>query len=285
MPCLYRDREQYFAERTRMLSGAGSAVRDASSKAQLSAINAFTPSSSRGSTPSQASTSSDRSSASSDRSDSPSYFSYLGVEYVGTTTPPFQPYTDTFDAQPGPSLWCVSSLVRANFIDVDVEPCRDATMPPLAWSPPRHSPDLHPERGQIHGGMGMAAPMNPLLGLFESGDSNQPHPSLMMNFIQEFFAKFGSTYPFLSSDVVYERFIHRRLPPLLANAIAACTARCAILLRLVTHLQTNPLNAVTRRFSTVPEIMQIGPANASDVYCQMAKVCILFAGPPQGMRL
>ena len=111
LPCLYRDREQYFAERTRMLSGAGSALRDASSsassKGRLSAINVPTPTPSRGPTPPQAGSSSGRSSTSSDRSDSPSYFSYMGAGPVDIGS--FQPYSNRVDASSGFPAWYVST--------------------------------------------------------------------------------------------------------------------------------------------------------------------------------
>lgn len=46
----------------------------------------------------------------------------------------------------------------------------------------------------------------------------------MMAFLHVFFEKLVPTFPFLSSESVYERFLHRRLSPLLANAIAASAA-------------------------------------------------------------
>nr|VWO96152.1 Zn(2)-C6 fungal-type domain-containing protein [Ganoderma boninense] len=94
-----------------------------------------------------------------------------------------------------------------------------------------------------------AACSSSFLGLFDEADHQQPHPQLMMAFLHVFFEQLGPTFPFLSSESVYERYLHRRLSPLLANAIAASAA---------------PL-------STINEIMQIGPANVSDVYCQAAK--------------
>ena len=101
-------------------------------------------------------------------------------------------------------------------------------MPPTSWTPPRQSPDLHPGHAHNYLGLAMAAPLNsfsPMLSLFDPSDSTQPEPTLMMHFVHDFSDKFGSTYPFLSSDSLYQRFVHRRLPALLANAVAASAAQ------------------------------------------------------------
>ncbi|KAI0695941.1 hypothetical protein C8T65DRAFT_38876 [Cerioporus squamosus] len=227
LPCLYRDREQYFAERTRMLSGAGSALRDASTNAQsrahLSAINASTPTPSRGSSPPSSSHSSG---TSSDRSNSPSYFSFMGVGSLESTSLP------AFDSGLGAPT---------------THPTWDVPIETLSWAP--RLPSVDPHTGMDFSLSDTASELAPLLGLFDAHDSTQPHPNLMMSFLHVFFEKLGTTYPFLSSEIVCERFLHRQLSPLLANAIAASAVR----------------------FSTLPEIVQIGPANASDVYCQIAK--------------
>ncbi|TFK89480.1 hypothetical protein K466DRAFT_486792 [Polyporus arcularius HHB13444] len=227
LPCLYRDREQYFAERTRMLSGAGPALRDAStdaqSRAHLSAINASTPTPSRGSSPPQSSHSSG---SSSDRSNSPSYFSFMGVGSLEST--PLPVFNSGLSAPTAHPTW-------------------DGPIETLSWTPRRPIIDAHIDMD--FSVSDTPRDFAPLLGLFDAHDSSQPHPNLMMSFLHVFFDKLGSTYPFLLSEIVCERFLHRQLPPLLANAIAASAAR----------------------FSTLPEIVHIGPANACDVYCQIAK--------------
>ncbi|KAI0743881.1 hypothetical protein C8Q80DRAFT_1272511 [Daedaleopsis nitida] len=237
LPCLYRDREQYFAERTRMLSGGNSALRDASTNAQsrahLSAINASTPSPSP--TPSQSSRASCSHSSTPDRSNSPSS-SYFGV--AALSPPNGSGYSHSWD-----SGYNLSTGL----------PTWDAPPQPLSWGP-RHSPDMH---SQPHTGLTLPAtastqPFTPLPGLFDLSNPAQPHPTLMMNFLQVFFDRLGPTYTFLSSQSICERYLHHRLPPLLANAIAASAAH----------------------FSTLPDIVQIGPANAADVYCQMAKTLV-----------
>ncbi|EJF57630.1 hypothetical protein DICSQDRAFT_129360 [Dichomitus squalens LYAD-421 SS1] len=237
LACLYRDREQYFAERTRMLSGAGSALRDASTngqnRAHLSAINASTPTSSRGPTPPHLSRGGSSASSSPDRSYSPSFLDDMGISFLDNK---LQDFNGGFDCQLSMPTW------------------KDPIQP-LPWSSARYSPDM------LGTDLSMQLPQlssypSPLLGLFDASDHQHPHPNLMMSFLTVFFEKLGPAYPFLSSGNICERFLHRRLSPLLANAIAASAAR----------------------FSTVNEIVQIGPANASDVYCQVTKSLIPLPG-------
>ncbi|KAI0745394.1 hypothetical protein C8Q76DRAFT_29473 [Earliella scabrosa] len=242
LPCLYRDREQYFAERTRMLSGAGSALRDAScnaqSRAHLSAINASTPTPSRGPTPPQSSHASGSASTTPDRSTPPSFSSYLGVSMSSAEVQSNSSWSYGYNAGP-------------------VHPTWDGPVDPVSWTP-RRSPDMN---AHIQTGMGIPPPSpqaSLYVGLFNTAESTQPHPNLMVNFIHVFFDRLGSTYPFLSYEVIFERFLNHGLPNLLANAIAASAAR----------------------FSTLPEIVQIGPANAADVYCQMAKSLVPPANTP-----
>ncbi|PIL34135.1 transcription factor [Ganoderma sinense ZZ0214-1] len=238
VPCHYRDREQYFAERTRLLSGGGSGMlRDASANAQnaahLSAIDAYTPSSSRGS--------------------SPSYMSRSGSSSTSSiSNPSYSPFSSTMD---------VSNLdidpywtFVADFDSQQSLSTSDAFMQPSSWSPSSSTSSARRTPSMSSSDPAALRPYqatrsSPFLGLFDETDHQQPHPHLMIAFLHVFFEQLGPTFPFLSSESVYERFLHRRLSPLLANAIAASAA---------------PL-------STINEIVQIGPANVSDVYCQVAK--------------
>ena len=101
---------------------------------------------------------------------------------------------------------------------------RDGPVDPVSWTP-RRSPDMN---AHIQTGMGIPPPSpqaSLYVGLFNTADSTQPHPNLMVNFIHVFFDRLGSTYPFLSYEVIFERFLNHGLPNLLANAIAASAAR------------------------------------------------------------
>ena len=112
LPCLYRDREQYFAERTRMLSGAGSAIQDASTsgqnRAHLSAINASSPSSSRGPTPPHSSRGASSVSSSPDRSYSPSLSYGMGIHSLDIQ--PTQTFAGGSDSRSSIPMWCARSV-------------------------------------------------------------------------------------------------------------------------------------------------------------------------------
>ena len=227
VPCHYRDREQYFAERTRLLSGDSGVLRDASANAHnvahLSTIDAHTLSSSRGSSPSYSSRS-----RSSNAPDTPSssYSSPFphNVDISNLGSDPFLTFAAGFNIQQSLLTSCVHVPLRSLRL-VLIEACRDGfSMQPLSWSPlpssASHTPNLSgsdlvaPRRDQ-------ATRTSPFLGLFDEIDHQQPHPHLMMAFLHVFFQKLGPTFPFLLLESVYERFLHRRLSPLLANAIAA----------------------------------------------------------------
>lgn len=226
LPCLYRDREQYFAERTRMLSGAGSALRDASTNAQsrahLSAINASSPAPSRGPSPPHSTHSNG---SASDRSSSPSYFSFMGVDSVESMSVPA--FNSGLNAPAAlPTWYAALSIVLCHRITrMLTNASRDGPIQPLSWAPRRPVLDVH--TGMDFSLIDPTSDVTPLLGLFDAHDSTQPHPNLMMSFLHVFFEKLGSTYPFLSSEIVCDRFLHRQLSPLLANAIAASAARYA----------------------------------------------------------
>ncbi|KAI0769624.1 hypothetical protein BD413DRAFT_477149 [Trametes elegans] len=232
LPCQYRDREEYFAERTRMLSGSSSSSHDSSSgehsRAQLSAINAS--SSSPGSSPRNTPRNSESPAVSPEFSDSSASYSQMDFSTMDFS----QLFSSDFDAHSMQSAW------QESFQTPQWAPQRSTSLPnvpSITTSPlPSPSPSL-------------------ASGLFDPAEPNQPHPKLMMEFIRVFFEKYGTAYPFLFSEEIYEQFLHHKLPPLLANAIAASAVR----------------------YSTIPEIKQVGYGNATNVYCQTAKSLL-----PQG---
>ncbi|KAH9895021.1 hypothetical protein C8Q73DRAFT_665333 [Cubamyces lactineus] len=201
LPCLYRDREQYFAERARTLSGLPSAVSDASSVeqtgVQLSVINTAAPPSSRG-TP---------------KVDAP-----IPVTPTRVPNPGYYPYVDMDALDFGPFQDLLGSFGAHGTQSSLEDPLRS-----LAWCPPRTSAS----------GFGLPlsppTPPSPLLpplstGLFDPIEPAQPHPKLMMDFIHVFFENLGTTYTFLCPAAICQDFLNRRLSPLLANALAAGAA-------------------------------------------------------------
>ncbi|KAI0823332.1 hypothetical protein BC628DRAFT_1384167 [Trametes gibbosa] len=229
LPCLFRDREQYFAERTRILSGVTSTVCEASTsdlnKAQLSAINASS---------NYASSSNVSPSATVEHSHEDSHYSH--VDMNGGDLDQFQAFAGGMGAQAVLPLSWYDSLQTSTWPQHGANQL--SGIPTTATPPLAGSPGPSPSSTS---------------GLFDPRDPTQPHPNLMMEFVPVFFEKFGAAYPFLNSSSVCDQFFQRRLSPLLANSIAASAAR----------------------FSTIPEIQQIGPANTANVYCQMANNLIL----------
>ncbi|KAL1942800.1 hypothetical protein VTO73DRAFT_5040 [Trametes versicolor] len=198
LPCLYRDREQYFAERTRMLSGATSAVCDASevdhSQAQLSAISTSSSSGSSSSRP-YTPPSSVSPATTPDRSYSPTHYPHMDMNAVD-----FDQY-HAFSGGLG-----------------------EQAVLPQTWHDPVQTSQWSPNGAGTHLGLQTPSPFSSN-GLFDPSDPTQPHPNLMMDFVPAFFDKFGAAYPFLSSRNICDQFFRRRLSPLLANSIAASAAR------------------------------------------------------------
>ncbi|KAI0329223.1 hypothetical protein GY45DRAFT_1337637 [Cubamyces sp. BRFM 1775] len=201
LPCLYRDREQYFAERARTLSGLPSAVCDASSAeqtgVQLSVINTAAPSGSHGMP----------------KVDAPTPLSPSRASNLG-----YYPYVDMGALDFGPFQDLLGSFGAHGTRSSLEDPLRS-----LAWCPPRNSAT----------GFGLPVspptPPSPLLppvstGLFDPIEPVQPHPKLMMDFIHIFFENLGTIYTFLCPAAICQDFLNHRLSPLLANALAAGAA-------------------------------------------------------------
>ncbi|KAI8992860.1 hypothetical protein BD414DRAFT_458190 [Trametes punicea] len=259
LPCLYRDREQYFAERTRLLSGPPAGHRDASSSAQaggqLSAINASAPvsRSALSRPPTSSSTSSDAISTSSTPSNSSASGSESPPLSLHRSNPPgYYPFVDMTTMDFGPFQDLLGGFTAHATQQAPQDPLQS-----LAWCPPR-DPALHSSLATQAPPMQIPSMPSSSSSLFDPNDPIQPHPKLMMDFIHVFFENLGTTYTFLCPAAICQDFLNQRLSPLLANALAGSAAR----------------------FSTMPEIRQIGPANVADVYCQMAKYLIPPNGPP-----
>ncbi|KAI0356277.1 hypothetical protein OH77DRAFT_1401438 [Trametes cingulata] len=224
IPCLYRDREQYFAERTRLLTGVTTTPSHASSSGRSTPQHPVA----RSSPPCPPSTTAPG---------GPAADHFPGA----FTSMASYPQMDAFAAVQDHDQALLGGLYEQPAVTV--------------WYTPPPSVSQYPN---MHFGVAPSAPMpasstSPQLsGLFDPSYPTQPNPSLMVDFIRAFFDKLGETYPFLSLEIVRDQFIRHKLSPLLANCIAASAAR----------------------YSTLPQIQQIGSANVADVYCQMAKVLI-----------
>jgi hypothetical protein len=65
------------------------------------------------------------------------------------------------------------------------------------------------------------------LALLDPDRPERPNPTLMPHFIQTFFEHLGAEFTFLKYDDTLQNFWDQRLPPLLANCIAAVASRYA----------------------------------------------------------
>lgn len=69
--------------------------------------------------------------------------------------------------------------------------------------------------------------------LFDPDFPQRPHPSLTPHFIQTFFDRLGSSYPWISYEDITAEYWDQTLSPQLANCIAALASRSVNLHQLV----------------------------------------------------
>ncbi|KAG2015849.1 hypothetical protein CC2G_009078 [Coprinopsis cinerea AmutBmut pab1-1] len=85
--------------------------------------------------------------------------------------------------------------------------------------------------------------------LFDPERSQFPHPTLMPHFIGLFFEQHGSEYTFLMYEQILNDFYENRLSPVIANAIAS----------------------IACKYSNVPELAVRGLHNVSETYAEVAR--------------
>ncbi|CAL1708094.1 unnamed protein product [Somion occarium] len=88
--------------------------------------------------------------------------------------------------------------------------------------------------------------------LFDTRHPDRPHANLMAHFIQAFFDNLSSYFPFLSYENAVERFLNQSLPPMLASCIAA----------------------LATRYVDIPEITSRGVTNVQAAYCSNAETLL-----------
>ncbi|KZT08444.1 uncharacterized protein LAESUDRAFT_697386 [Laetiporus sulphureus 93-53] len=202
--CKYHDREQYFAERGRIMSrnsppSCRQKISMCGNDPQISITVMDTyhdP---------QSSSSSDASSPSSSVTDcSPSPTSaYSSLEpFIHT-----EPFEDSITLSP-PPLWqspcdIPSPIYSPNKTPFNVGTCSYGIIPePL--------PSIQQS--------------SYLLPLFDPQWPDRPHQTLMMHFIQTYFDHYGQSFPCLAYDETVRLFLEQTLSPLIATGIAALAA-------------------------------------------------------------
>ncbi|RDB24813.1 hypothetical protein Hypma_008003 [Hypsizygus marmoreus] len=203
IPCRFRDRERYFAERSRAIAGpsaAASGYGDEQRTEANPALDAF----------SVASGSSSPSTNPRSNSHSPKASGLVSAE--GESNGRYQSYppdprrpTDPSHRHAGPSSVYSSRGHEPAGYGYSTPP------PPLPQSHSSRGPVYQPNSRHVH--------------LFDPEQPQCPHPMLMPHYIQTFFERFGGEYTFLTYEETIAEFWDRTLPPMLANCIAAMASR------------------------------------------------------------
>ena len=262
-PCLFRDRERYFAERSRIVTGASAGPSPAHSRrSSTQSIEPSAVSPTRGD-------STDASGWYSGAQDSghPSRYASSSPSYSLSSSP-----------QSNPDQWYSSPLMGS--ARPHYERCvlcwhlhsydsRHLTFICVQFSGRQHSyTSSLPQLGNS-GSRGdyasyaiadasSAHRVNQVLPLFDSRQVNMPHPTMLVHLVQVFFECFARNFPFLQYDDVSRRAFNGTLSPLLANSIASLAAR----------------------YSQSSDVLTRGAAAVSTAYADAAKVCLFYVQPP-----
>lgn len=202
--CKFRDRERYFAERSRAIAGPSSAPPY------------------HGSSSGRSATAVPESSERSNSSGTSEYATSASTAY----TPPSQGYASSVSRSPSYSPPGTASTDHGRY-QVYSDHSRPSTTP-------RHTAaaDDHIRRyGTSGSGQPLSRP-HPTSGgsyrptqVFDPMHPQMPQRSWMPHFIQIFISQLGSQCAFMTYDDLYEKFRHQTLSPLLSNCIAALGAR------------------------------------------------------------
>ncbi|KAJ2931307.1 hypothetical protein H1R20_g5842, partial [Candolleomyces eurysporus] len=214
IPCRFKDRERYFAERSRAIAGPSANAQPYPSD-HSNGVDAFSVASSS-SSPSLSN------SGLRSNSHSPKASGLVSPEGDANGRYPY-PADPRRDSEYSRN----NSYGYPNYVG---SPAPVLHHPHNSRLPP-HQPDYRhvqltdPERSQF------------------------PHPSLMPHFIQLFFENLGHEYGFLTYDQLMNDYYEGRLPPALANCVAALASR----------------------FSNIPELTIRGLHNVAESYLDSAK--------------
>ena len=234
IPCRFRDRERYFAERSRAIAGPSapqSAYPDDQRSSNTTSLDAFSVSS-------------------------------------GSSSPAMSSHSNNRSASHSPKAsGLVSAEVESNgrYQSYTPDPHRPQDPPHRHTASPSAAP-LYPPRGNDPAGYGyntqppsQSQPRLPLyqspsrhVHLFDPDHPQCPHPVLMPHYLQTFFERFGPEFPFFVYEDVMAEFWDRTLPPILANCIAAMASR----------------------FSNLPELTVRGLHNVAETYTDNAKTIL-----------
>ncbi|KAI0041750.1 hypothetical protein FA95DRAFT_1640103 [Auriscalpium vulgare] len=247
--CQFRDRERYFAERSRIVTGSSSA------SSSRSAANSRR-SSPHGGGRADAALLMPSIPARDDSADPRAWYA------TGLPSPPSDQSQPSRYSSGSPSSYGNASPQSSADLWLSPEP--DAR--PASSYGATQLPSLMPSQSG-RGAMSISHPIDAsstfyrdrslsmaqrdlqLSNLFDPRQPNRPHSSIMAHLVQVFFEHFGRLFPFLSYDDVSKRIYENTLSPLLANSMAG----------------------VACRYSQMPEIVGRGVTVVANAYCDMAK--------------
>ncbi|KAF5386139.1 hypothetical protein D9615_002347 [Tricholomella constricta] len=202
IPCRFRDRERYFAERSRAIAGPNVGTYVDEQRTEVNpALDAFSIASGS-SSPALSSHSNPRS-----NSHSPKPSGMVSAE--GDSSARYQSYPPDPRRPADPSHRHAGSSSVSSFQSSRNDPGYGFN------TPPTHSRSPLYQQNSRH------------LHLFDPEQPQCPHPMLMQNFVPIFFERFGGEFTFLSYEQVVAEAWERRLPPMLSNSIAAIASRYA----------------------------------------------------------
>ncbi|KAJ4483680.1 hypothetical protein J3R30DRAFT_3655913 [Lentinula aciculospora] len=203
--CRFRDRERYFAERSRSIAGPGAPSTPTNNEQRSdTSADAFSVASSSSSL-SHTSYSIPRS-----VSHSPKASGIVGMDDNGSVR--YSPYA------PDPRRSVEYSHRHSSSVSYNTS-ARQSPLSYQSMSPsPSNSPMMYHSRTQSN-------PNPRQAHLFDSTSPQHPSYSLMTEFILLFFNNLHQEYPFIAYDDVYRDYTQRRMSPPLANCIAAFAVR------------------------------------------------------------
>ncbi|KAI0055102.1 hypothetical protein BV25DRAFT_1843188 [Artomyces pyxidatus] len=244
--CQFRDRERYFAERSRIVSGATPAASSSTTSSRRS--------SSQSSGQAEGSTMQPPSNIRDESADARAWYS------GGLHSPTSETGHSSRYSSNSPASYSHISSSPHSVADMWLSPdqadfhrsgTQYATAPMSSLSATGQyasnttlTQDTSMYRDRTLGQRDLQLP-----GLFDPRQPNRPHPTLLSHLVPVFFEYFGRLFPFLQYDEVSKRMYNDTLPLVLANAIAG----------------------VACRYSQSPEIVGRGTSVVANAYCDMAK--------------
>ncbi|KAH9986746.1 hypothetical protein BJV74DRAFT_946028 [Russula compacta] len=211
-PCQFRDRERYFAERSRIVTGASAGSSPAHSRRSSSqSIDPTVPPPARGD-PLDASGWYSGTQSSPDNGH-PSRYASSSPSYSLSSSP-----------QSNPDQWFSSPIMEPARPHYERQPSYASPLPQLGNATSRGDYS-HYAIPDALGAQRDRAAASQALPLFDSRHGTMPHPTMLIHLVQVFFECFSRNFPFLQYEDVSRRVFNGTLSPLLANSIASLAAR------------------------------------------------------------